>query len=146
VKAMLPIKIKMSHKWLVSCSTLFLTLFAGFTSAAPVINGIQIDGSELAQGVLIKVRGSGFGKKSQAAPKLYDKTDIVYENGTPNLHYSSYLEGADIVRQDQDPEALWTKSSEYLWGGVPPNISRSGTRGAHVSAHYSMPGIKSYLG
>ncbi|GAA5218535.1 hypothetical protein GCM10025776_29520 [Corallincola platygyrae] len=115
-------------------------------NAAPTINSVQVEGDDIQQGVKITVMGSGFGEKDQAAPKLYDKTDLVYENGVPNDHYTSYANGADIVRDNVDPDALWTKSSEYNWDGVPPRIERSTARTEHLSAYYSMPGIKSYLG
>ncbi|TAA46791.1 hypothetical protein [Corallincola spongiicola] len=121
-------------------------VFCGAVAAIPQVDGLSTGGEELKQGTRLTLSGSGFGVKEQAAPKLYDRGDVAYENGVPNFHQKEFADGAEILRPDEDPETIWTKSSNYTYG-KPPILTRSRPhRTAYLDSHYYMDGPKGYLG
>ncbi|WP_131413937.1 hypothetical protein [Corallincola luteus] len=118
-------------------------------SAEPTIGDSDVTPTvkaDLAQGVTVTVKGSGFGAKEMAAPRFYDRGDVAYERGVANDHQSNFADGAEILRTEDDPETIWTKSSNYSFG-IPPVLTRSRDRRTpYLNSHYYMHGVKAYLG
>ncbi|MCS3904328.1 uncharacterized protein (UPF0333 family) [Methylohalomonas lacus] len=111
-------------------------------SDGPVITNAKIELEK--QDARVVITGSQFGsREGQAAPILFDFTEVAYENGVENAHHKSFEDGQAILRIDEDPKALWYKSSNH----PPPLFTLSRPqRHENSKAHYYLEGENSFLG
>lgn len=116
--------------------------------AAPTLSGIDTGTtSELRSGNSITITGSGFGRKEQGAPVLFDHTDVTWENGVSNKHQSTFNDMTLVKRVNIDPNTIWTKPSlpdEHSTGILVTN-SRP-TRDGNPGSHYYGKGNVNFLG
>jgi hypothetical protein len=116
-------------------------------NAAPAITSVEFTKSDTQIYETVRIFGTGFGKKDQAPPVLFDQTNNTWENGVANRHQSTFKDMTIVRRPNLDPNTIWSKPSlpNEQNTGIMVTNSRE-TRNGLPGSHYYGKGNDNYLG
>lgn len=121
--------------------------------AAPTVSSVTSETGTFQNGVTVKVQGSNFGTKTQAAPVLLDSGRKVYENGVLNSSRESKVDGSIVEPSTpgiSNPDPIYAKPSDLNTSSnpsIPVNFVASGEmRYAGETGYYAFTGPSGYVG